>query len=126
MEIGQKIKQLREELGFTQKQLSIESHVSEISIRKYESGDRQPKIEQLTKIANALNVEVNELLPYHITIGNESTLPPELKPLDKSYSKASTQILADLEALNDKGQYEAAKRVHELTKLDEYTNKEGE
>ena len=125
MSVGEKIKFYREKKGLTQEQLGSLINVKGATITRYEKNDRQPKIEQLTKIATALDVKINELLPYHISIAGESTLPSELKPLDESYSKASKQILSDLQILNTKGQLEAAKRINELTKLEEYT-KEGE
>lgn len=46
---------LQKDIG--QEKLHELSGVPTISIRKYESGDRTPKIEQVIKIANALNVD---------------------------------------------------------------------
>lgn len=62
MKVGEKIKALRLEKQMTQNQLATISEISESAIRKYEKGERQPKLEQLTKIANALEVGVNDLL----------------------------------------------------------------
>lgn len=57
LNIGEKIKTHRKIKCLSQKQLSELTGISEISIRKYEAGDRKPKIEQLMKIANALDIE---------------------------------------------------------------------
>lgn len=54
MTIGEKIAKYRNECNMTQKKLSELSGLSEISIRKYEAGDRNPKYTQLSKIAKAL------------------------------------------------------------------------
>lgn len=62
MEIGEKIKFYRKANKLTQKELADLSGISEISIRKYEGGDRFPKTQQLQKIANALTIGGNELL----------------------------------------------------------------
>ena len=48
--IGKQIREVRLNKGLTQKKLAELSGVSEISIRKYESEDRKPKIEQILKI----------------------------------------------------------------------------
>ncbi len=117
MSVGEKIKLYRDKKGLTQEQLGELIGVKGATITRYEKNDRQPKIEQLTKIAAALSVEINELLPYHVSIGGELIIDNELDP--------QNQIIRNLKMLNTKGKFEAAKRVNELTKLEEYT-KEGE
>ena len=62
MSIGDNIKNYRNNLNFTQKQLSEKSGVSESAIKYYESNRRNAKIETLTKIAEALGVDVSVLL----------------------------------------------------------------
>jgi len=60
--IGEIIKQLRLEKGLTQKKLAEMTNISEISIRKYENGERKPKIEVLQKLADALEISLNQLM----------------------------------------------------------------
>lgn len=62
MTIGEKIKSYRKVAGLTQKKLGELSDTSESTIKQYESGKRQPRIEQLQKIADTLNVPVSSLL----------------------------------------------------------------
>lgn len=62
MTIGEKIKTLRKEAGHTQKSLGEASGTSETTIKQYELNKRQPKIEQLQKIASALNVPVSAFI----------------------------------------------------------------
>ncbi len=62
MTIGEKIKSYRKAAGLTQKKLGELSDTSESTIKQYESGKRQPRIEQLQKIADTLNVPVSSLL----------------------------------------------------------------
>lgn len=61
MTIGERIKKNRIRKGLTQKQLAEMSDVSEISIRKYESGDRIPKTNTLRKISFALGLKLSDL-----------------------------------------------------------------
>lgn len=58
MTVGENIKNIRKEKGFTQKKLSELCGIAEPTIRKYESGDLNPKIETIEKIASALGVSI--------------------------------------------------------------------
>lgn len=60
--IGERIKDLRLKSKLTQKELSKITGISEISIRKYESGDRTPKIDAIEKLALALNVQIDYII----------------------------------------------------------------
>lgn len=62
MDQSEKIKKLRIQKGFTQKQLGEKAGISESTIRKYELGQRNPKLETLKKIALALGVSPASLL----------------------------------------------------------------
>lgn len=62
MTIGEKIKNYRKAAGLTQKKLGELSDTSESTIKQYESGKRQPRIEQLQKIADTLNIPISSLL----------------------------------------------------------------
>lgn len=61
MTIGERIKETRKGLGWTQAQLAEKSGVAVITIRQYEAGNRTPKAEQIHKVASALNVSVDWL-----------------------------------------------------------------
>lgn len=78
MNIGESIKYWRTRKGLTQKQLAEAADISEISIRKYEAGERIPKITSQVKIAAALGIPVSQL--------NDSLgwlKEPEYKPLER-------------------------------------------
>ena len=62
MTIGEQIKTARLKSNLTQKELCQRSGVAAISIQQYERGAREPRMEQLIKIANALNVSIDELM----------------------------------------------------------------
>lgn len=62
MTIGDKIRYHRKAAGLTQKQLGELSGTSETTIRQYEGGKRQPRIEQLQKIADTLQITVLDLM----------------------------------------------------------------
>lgn len=62
MGIGDRIREARNSKGLTQKQLGDLSATSEITIRQYEIGKREPRAEQLCLIAKALDISADYLL----------------------------------------------------------------
>ena len=84
METGKKIKLIRTMHGLTQKQLGELSGIHEVAIRKYELGKNLPKEEQLKKIADALNVNVNSLLEFNIEADGD--VLPLLFAIDDKFS----------------------------------------
>lgn len=60
--IGDNIKRLMKENGYTQKQLAIRSGCTESAISKYANNEREPSIKALKNLAIALGVTVDELL----------------------------------------------------------------
>lgn len=63
---GEKIRLYRTKKQITQKALAELAGVSEVAIKKYESGERNPKPEQIKKIATALQIDEYALLDIEI------------------------------------------------------------
>lgn len=113
MDIGQKIKAARKASGFTQDQLAQKSGVATITIRQYEAGKRQPRLEQLGKIAKALNTTTFDLAG------------PEWGQIDMGgvidFDEGHKDRLKKaFEQLNNIGKSVAVERVEELTKISDY------
>lgn len=119
---GGKIKEAREAKGITQKKLGELSGISESTIRKYELGNRSPKIETLLKIATALDVPV-------ITLKSDLELMGEriINSIDfqmaimKLAQKEEEKLLGYFRELNSEGREEAIKQISNLTKIHDYT-----
>lgn len=60
--LGDNIKSLRISKGMTQQDLAKESGVNRVSIGNYERGDREPTIDVLIKISDALEVSLFDIL----------------------------------------------------------------
>lgn len=56
MAVGENIKRIRKERGLTQKKLGTLCGIAEPTIRRYEAGTLNPKLETVEKIASALGV----------------------------------------------------------------------
>lgn len=62
MDIGKKILRIMKEKEMSQKQLAKASGITEAAISKYISGEREPRITFLKRIADALDVPADEFL----------------------------------------------------------------
>ena len=120
---GDMIRKCRTEKGLTQKKLGELCGIADSNIRKYESGNQNPKIETLQKIADALDIPVNRLLAGKIISRDE--LKEKLSEYGLTHLVPDTEeertVLENCKKLNETGQKEAAKRVEELTHLEKYT-----
>ena len=73
--VGKKIRAYREFRGYNQIQLAELSGINVGTIRKYELGIRNPKPDQLEKIATALGLNVSVFLDFNIeTVGDVLSL----------------------------------------------------
>ena len=61
MTTGERIRAKRQDAGMTQKALGEACEIAEPTIRRYEDGKLNPKIETLEKIAGALNIKAEAL-----------------------------------------------------------------
>lgn len=130
MNTGEKIKKARIHQHISQKRLGELIGTSQQMIAQYEKGIRKPKIETLTKIADALNVTLFSLLDsdtYELKIGAYTRYNPisdELELEETEYIDLTDRAkLIDYydNVLNDIGKKEAFKRVEELTEIKKYT-----
>ena len=64
MTVGDKIRHYRKAKGLSQKELGKLSDTAETTIRQYEGGKRTPRIEQIEKIAKALELSPNDLMNW--------------------------------------------------------------
>lgn len=60
--VGDRIKQSREALQMTQSDLASKSGLTPAAISQFETGDRDPALDSLNKLADALEVSVDFLI----------------------------------------------------------------
>ena len=61
-DFAEHLKNLRKKAGFTQEMLANLISFSLKTIQRWEKGERQPRMNEIKKLANALNVTEDELL----------------------------------------------------------------
>lgn len=88
--IGLKIKEARKKKKITQTELADKIGVSKYTVAKYEQSQRIPKLETITKIVDALEIDFWEVMP---------DLNIELEPVDrdKEYLKTEELVLTKVE-----------------------------
>lgn len=62
LNIGKKVKDIRKQRGFTQKDFAQLLRIPVTTYANYENGNRTPKTDMIEKIASALEIDVTELL----------------------------------------------------------------
>lgn len=75
---AEKLRELRIQRNLGQKELGAVIGVSDSSIRKYESGDRTPNPDAITKLANYFGVSTDELLGSNTTESSNNKAPKDL------------------------------------------------
>ncbi len=126
MAIGENIKRIRKEKGYTQKQLAEKCEMYESQIRKYELNKANPKVDTLKKIAKALDCEVSDI-DEHIYIVPPYKPSPELlekfkleadvREILKKYEEGITLTSEEWEKIfdyNEKMDFEIAQRKNAI------------
>lgn len=121
MELGQIIQEKRKKAGLTQKELAEKVDVATITIQQYERNVREPKLETVVRIAEALNVSVSEFIPY----GHPQNIKARYEAAKlraEQYAKQTTRerINSGLNGLNEMGEEYILKQVHFARHIQEY------
>ena len=75
--LGRNIKKIRKNQHRTQEDLAFEAEISVKMLSEYENGKREMSSQVLFKIADALMVSVDELVPERLKKPEEETSPEE-------------------------------------------------
>ena len=125
MTVSENIRYFRKERGYTQKQLSELAGIATITLQQYELEKREPKLENLQKIAEALGIPIAALLDIDETDQALNALS-DFKNVDVKQTQYPDMFnLKELEpyfSLNRKGKDKALSYIDDLAKLPEYTS----
>ena len=137
MSVGENIRQARTQKNITQKELGEKlGGIPQQQIGRWENGKSTPKLDTIKKIATALEVSMTDLIG---TVGNiaetsASTMESAVENISETIIDISTKmqmlskdekaLIYNYQKLNNIGKNEARKRVHELTEIPRYTQKE--
>lgn len=126
MTTGEILKSLRKDRGITQKRLAEMTGLATITIQGYEAGKYKPKLEQLQRIANALEIPLTDLIDQNVQNLTDDILSlfahsniQDLGSIDPSTANEHFLIIKFRE-LNDNGQKRATDYIEDLSKIPEY------
>lgn len=136
-DIGERIKHARQIEGMSQETLARAIGSTKSTISKYELGHREPSLDTIQRIADALRIEFFDLV---VPTGDQASVDGLLTEVedakkrglrvvwknDNLYLTAPSKeqkILLAFDKLNAKGREVAVKRVEELTEIPKYQRK---
>ena len=93
MKIGEKIRQQRRLLNIKQEELSKLVGVSLKTIQRWENGERSPRLDEITKLAEALKVSSNYLMEQEETL---SPLQETISQLEKERERDTNMAVITL------------------------------
>lgn len=105
MEFAQKLKSLRLEQGFTQKELADAIGVSTVTVQCWERGEKKPSMVALVSLGKTLKTSVDKLLGIEVRDKNQTFI----------MSREELNLLRDYRALDAHGQ-KAVRTICELEK----------
>lgn len=117
MSIGNQIKTIRLQKHMTQKQVADACGMADSAIRKYESGIQTPKLDTIRRIAKALGVEWNDLVPAD---EQAETVIHHMKDKLGALNCLDDRLMNAFHKLNAEGQQKAVERLEELTEIPKY------
>ena len=127
--IGANVKQARKARGITQRQLAEKIGIAEVTLRQYENGVRNIKLETLVSISNALNIMLSEMVDLEQIGFNEYNETDFEKLHDDALFHAGfyeNDLLSDFALLNVDGQNKALELVKILTEIPRFRIVAGE
>lgn len=127
MGFSETLRKLRTEQGLSQQKLAKLSGISQTAIYHWEKGDRNPKLEQVRRIADALEVSLSELEPEWGTFSNDEWKIDFVIGADTSAkNRAEAHLMKNYWKLNNDGQKKVRDYTKDLTKIPEYRKKTDE
>lgn len=120
MSIGKNIKNARKKAGLTQKELAEKMGSTQQNLAQYESGKRNPKLETLNKIAEALKIPVSLLTDSLDSYEKGEILKLDLIELIKNLNLEINDITSE-QTLEDAVIQSAEKKRHYIRLYDQLT-----
>lgn len=121
IQIGNNIKKARIKKGLTQQAMAEALSIGVSSYANYENNYREPNLEIINRIADILEVSIDDLVIESFT---KKYNIPAIGSAQYDFAPGEEQLAIDVlnsfEKLNTSGKEEAAKRVEELTYIEKY------
>ena len=110
MSFSENLKKFRTQKGLSQQKLAELVGVSQTAIYNWEKGERTPKMDAITKIADVLGVKLSDLIPTDQAIDWFFERVEENR-ITREYNALDTAIKDNLDKMNES----AKKKVYDYT-----------
>ena len=111
MNLSELIKKIRVNAGLSRKEFAQKVGASQAAVTYWETGKRQPRLDQLEKIANAFSIDVWDMYFFY-ELGRPA---PQFE-----LSEDAQALVEAFEHLNEEGQCKAIDFLDLLAKVPEY------
>ena len=120
----ERLRSVRLEKGLTQKQLGERCGIADPTIRKYESGKLNPKLETVKKLADGLQVDYSYLLGWNRL---EKRLAEEVRFMEQAEKIGGNvyRVNHAFEQLNETGQEKVIAYAEDLLQITVYCQDKG-
>ena len=113
MDIGERIKYIRKQRGFSAELIAEKIGVSPSTIYRYENNDISAmKIDKLKLLADFFGISACDLLGWYEDDPITVTVDPDVRSNDDLLSASEQSLLNEYRQLNEEGQELAAKQIH--------------
>ncbi len=134
MTVADKIREMRKKAGLTQTQLAQKMGVTQGTITQYENGRRFPKLDTLTRIADAIGCDVLSLVTIEengthvIDLTTANVSPKDISKLldarnDPSPNRKKDRLCRTFDLLNESGRDKLTSYAEDLLKIPQYRKK---
>ncbi|WP_138752470.1 helix-turn-helix domain-containing protein [Paenibacillus sinopodophylli] len=106
--VGENIRQLRKKRGFSQEQLALRAHINSSYMGQVERGEKNPTIDVLSKIAEALQMPLENIVNV-VSLANS-----DREPLEDGYA---TKVVHQMNGLSLKEQEAVYRFVKQLVQF---------
>jgi len=132
IQIGNRIRKIRTEKGLTQREMAALTGIPYSTYSNYENNNREPNLEQLNKIANALNISITHLIDINDITKQSQNILDDLSNHPENWVQENpltgekvpikqTELLKHYNVLNELGKNKAIERIKELVEIPRYT-----
>lgn len=124
--LSDNLKTLRERKNLSKAELARMLNIPYTTYNGYETGAREPKLDQIKKIAEALNVTISDLAEWNkfdAKYNKDGQLAEEVKLFElisKAFGENAAELINDYNQLNEIGQKKASEYVSDLADQEKY------
>lgn len=118
MNFAEMIQSIRVHAGLSRKEFANKIGASQAAVTYWESGQRQPRLDQLEKIAEAFDINMWDMCAFYESDKSKQVISKQQRTQHRN--REEQEFIERYELLNELGRKQAANLLDMLTKVPEY------